>query len=129
LDARHLQDLPIFADLSRKQVERVARWADEIDIRPGYHLLDQGSFPHEFFVILEGTVDITQDGAPLATLGRGEILGEIALLENERRTATVTAATAVRAAVMSRREFDEMRAEMPAVAARIERIARERLSR
>jgi CRP/FNR family cyclic AMP-dependent transcriptional regulator len=129
LDARHLEDLPIFADLPRKQLERVARWADEIDLRPGYHLLDQGSFPHEFFVIIEGTVDITQDGVPLATLGRGEILGEIALIENERRTATVVAATAVRAAVMTRREFDEMRAEMPAVAARIERIARERLSR
>ena len=129
MDAHHLQDLPVFADLPRKQLERVARWADEIDLQPGYHLLDQGSFPHEFFVILDGTVDITQDGHPLATLGRGEILGEIALLENERRTATVVAATAVRAAVMSRREFDEMRAELPAVAARIERIARERLSR
>jgi CRP/FNR family cyclic AMP-dependent transcriptional regulator len=129
VDAHKLQDLPVFADLSRKQLERVARWADEIDLRPGYHLLDQGSFPHEFFVILDGTVDITKDGVPLATLGRGEILGEIALLDNERRTATVVAATPVQAAVMSRRDFDEMRAVMPAVAARIERIARERLTR
>jgi CRP/FNR family transcriptional regulator, cyclic AMP receptor protein len=129
VNAENLHDLPIFADLSRKQLERVGRWADEIDLPVGYHLLDQGSFPHEVFVILDGTVDITKDGVPLATLGRGEILGEIAILGDERRTATVVAATPVRAAVLMRREFDEMRAEMPAVAQRIERIARERLSR
>jgi CRP/FNR family transcriptional regulator, cyclic AMP receptor protein len=129
LNAQNLHGLPIFADLSRKQLERVGRWADEIDLPAGYHLLDQGGFPHEVFVILEGTVDVTKDGEPLATLGRGEILGEIAILGNERRTATVVASTPVRAAVMMRREFDEMRSEMPAVAQRIERIARERLSR
>ena len=115
MDAHDLRDLPIFADLSRKQLERIAHWSDDIDLPAGYRLLDQGSFPHEFFVILEGTVDITKDGVPLATLGRGEILGEIALLENERRTASVVAATPVRAAVMSRREFDEMRAAPPAL--------------
>jgi CRP/FNR family cyclic AMP-dependent transcriptional regulator len=129
VNVENLHELPIFADLSRKQLERVGRWADEIDLPVGYHLLDQGSFPHEVFVILDGTVDVTKDGVPLATLGRGEILGEIAILGGERRTATVVAATPVRAAVMMRREFDEMRAEMPAVAQRIERIARERLSR
>ncbi len=129
MDQDALHDLPIFSDMSRKDLERVARWADEIDLPAGYRLLEQGSFPHEFFVILEGTVDITKDGAPLASLGRGEILGEIAILEDERRTATVVAATPVRAAVMSRREFDQMRAQLPAVAQRIERIARERLSR
>lgn len=129
MDAHTLHDLPIFVDLSRKQLERVARWADEIDVPAGYHLLDEGSFPHEFFVILEGTVEVEHDGKPLATLGTGDILGEIAILEGLRRTATVVAATPVRAAVMMRREFDEMRAEMPAVAERIEQIARERLSR
>jgi CRP/FNR family transcriptional regulator, cyclic AMP receptor protein len=129
VNAQTLQEIPIFADLSRKQLERIARWSDEIDLPVGYHLLDQGGFPHEVFVILDGTVDITKDGEPLATLGRGEILGEIAILGDERRTATVVAATPVHAAVMMRREFDEMRAEMPAIAERIQRIARERLNR
>ena len=129
MDEHTLADLPLFSTLSRKERKRVARWADEVDIAEGYHLLNEGAFPYEFYVILEGDVAVTRDGETLATLGRGDIVGEIALLEHERRTATVVAASPVRVAVMTRPSFDEMRAEMPDVATRIEETARARLSR
>ena len=128
MDAHELEGIPLFADLSKKQRERVARWADEVDVPAGYHLLVEGRFPHEFFVVLEGTVDVRKGDDHLAELGRGAFLGEIALLEDDRRTATVVARTPVHAMVMGPREFDEMRLEMPAVADKLEQTAKERLA-
>ena len=129
MDERELADLPLFSALSKKDRARVARWADEVDLQEGHHLLHEGAFPYEFYVILDGEVLVTKDGTTLATLGRGEIVGEIAILEHERRTATVVAATDVRVAVLTRRDFDAMRTELPEVAVRIEETARGRLSR
>ena len=129
MDERELADLPLFSTLSKKDRARVARWADEVDLREGHHLLHEGAFPYEFYVILDGEVLVTKDGTTLATLGRGEIVGEIAILEHERRTATVVAASDVRVAVLTRRDFDAMRTELPEVAVQIEETARGRLSR
>ena len=129
MDAKRLEAVPLFAGLSRRERERVARWADEIEEPAGYHLVDQGKFPHEFFVLLEGTVAVKKDGRHIADLGAGDFFGEIALVEHERRTATVTSTTPVRAIVMHAREFGAMRGEMPAVAGRIEAAVRERLPR
>jgi CRP-like cAMP-binding protein len=129
MDAKHLAGVPLFADLSRHDLERIARWADEIDLPAGRHLLDQGAFPHEFFVLLDGTVDVCRDDDVVATLEAGDFFGEIAILQGERRTASVVASSPVRVAVMLPRDFDDMRSEMPAVAERVERAAVERLAR
>ncbi len=126
MNVRNVQKVPLFASLKKKQRQQVARWADEIDEPAGYHLLDQGRFAHEFFVLLEGAVEIRQDDVHINDLGPGDFFGEIALVENVRRTATVVSTTPVRAIVMNERDFGEMRREMPAVAARIEAAIRER---
>ncbi|TMK35466.1 MAG: cyclic nucleotide-binding domain-containing protein [Actinobacteria bacterium] len=129
VDARDLEGIPLFADLRHKDREKIARWADSVDLPAGYSLLREGRFPHEFFIVLEGQVEVTKDGAPLATLGPGDFFGEIALLEDERRTATVVASTPVRVAVMGAREFDSIVEQMPTVAARLDAVMRERRSR
>jgi CRP-like cAMP-binding protein len=128
MEARDLEAIPLFQDLTRKQRERVARWSDVVDLPAGYQLLEQGRFPHEFYVLLEGTVDVEQDGQRIAAMGPGSFFGEIAILEDDRRTASVIASTAVKVLVMSAREFDEMRSEMAAVAAEVERAAKERMA-
>ena len=129
MDAKRLEPIPLFADLSRKEREAVARWADEVDVPAGYHLLDQGRFPHEFFVIKQGTVSVTKDGQHLTDLGPGDFCGEIAIMEHERRTATVVATTPVTAIVMLARDFQTMAGEMPEVAEQIHRAIRERMER
>jgi CRP-like cAMP-binding protein len=91
--------------------------------------VDQGNFAHEFFVLLDGTVEVTKDGEHVTDLGPGDFFGEIALVGHERRTATVRATTPVRAVVMHSREFGAMRSDMPAVCDRIETAIRERLAR
>ncbi len=129
MDAKRLESIPLFRDLSRKERDQVSRWTDEIDLPAGYHLLDQGRFPHEFFVIETGTVAVTKDGAHIADLGPGDFCGEIAILQRERRTATVVATTPVTAIVMLARDFQTMAGVMPEVAEQIHAAIRERMQR
>ncbi|HVD69598.1 MAG TPA: cyclic nucleotide-binding domain-containing protein [Actinomycetota bacterium] len=129
MDAKSLNGIPLFAELSKKDREQIARWADEIDEPAGFTLVDQGRFAHEFFVLLQGTVDVRKDDEHLTDLGPGDFFGEIALVEDERRTASVTATTPVRAIVMHSRDFRAMRAQMPAVCARIESAIQQRSGR
>ena len=127
MDARRLESIPLFRQLSRKERDQVSRWTDEVDLPVGYHLLDQGHFPHEFFVIETGNVAVTKDGAHIADLGPGDFCGEIAIMEHERRTATVVATTPVTAFVMLARDFEIMAGVMPEVAEQIHAAIRERM--
>jgi CRP/FNR family cyclic AMP-dependent transcriptional regulator len=129
VDAKSLERVPLFAGLSPKEREKVARWADTVDLPAGKHLLEEGRLPHEFFVILDGEVEVMHDGEHLATLGPGDFFGEIALIEHGRRTASVVAASPTSLAVMSPIAFDAMRREMPRVAERVEAVIRERMAR
>jgi CRP/FNR family cyclic AMP-dependent transcriptional regulator len=129
MDAVELKGVPLFDGLSKKELERVAHWADLVEVPAGYHLLNQGSLPHEFFVILEGTADVERLGERIAGLGPGDFFGEIALVEDDLRTATVVSASPMTLAVMTTREFDSVRHEFPAVGGRIEAAVRARQQR
>jgi trk system potassium uptake protein TrkA len=129
VDAKSLERVPLFAGLSHKDRERVARLADTVDLPAGKHLLDEGRLPHEFFVILDGEVEVIHEGERLATLRQGDFFGEIALIEHGRRTASVVTSAPSSLAVMSPTSFDAMRRELPQVAERIDGAIRERLAR
>jgi voltage-gated potassium channel len=127
MDADRLKVSPLFESLSEGERRQVAQWADEIEVQAGYHLVDQGAFAHEFFVILEGTADVTKDEETLTQLGPGDFFGEIALLGQERRTASVVATSPMRLAVMFGRDFRQMEHSMPEVHGRIEGAMRARM--
>ncbi|MCI0346632.1 MAG: cyclic nucleotide-binding domain-containing protein, partial [Chloroflexi bacterium] len=100
MDAARMKTIPLFAALSDKDRTRVAQLADEVDVKAGDHLVDEGRFAHEFFVIEEGEADVVHGGQSLATLGPGDFFGEIALIKTERRTASVVAKTPMKLVVM-----------------------------
>ena len=129
MDAERLKQIPLFADLPHRDLERLATWTDEVDVKAGKHLVEQGAFPHEFMLIESGTAEVVHDGNRIADLGPGDFFGEMALLEEHRRTATVTASSDLRIVVMHDRDFRAMEDEMPEVAQRIRAVMDERRGR
>jgi CRP/FNR family cyclic AMP-dependent transcriptional regulator len=127
MDATRLEGVGVFSGLSKKELGKLAQWTDEVSISAGHSLATEGAFAHEFFVIEEGSAEVTQGGERIAELGPGEFFGEIGLLETERRTASVVATTPMELIVMFQREFKQMEQEMPAVADRIRTAIRARL--
>jgi CRP-like cAMP-binding protein len=129
MDPKELQEIPFFAGLGKRELEQVGQWTDRVDVREGTVLGRQGTVAYEFFVILDGSADVHVDGERVAALGPGDFFGEIGLLEAERRTATVTAATAMQLVVVFGREFRAMDRELPQVAAQVREAIAERLAR
>ena len=127
MDVKQLQGVGIFARLSKKELENLAHWTDEVSVDEGHELAKEGAFAHEFFVIEEGSAAVVQHGERIAELGPGDFFGEIGLLETERRTASVVATTPMRLIVMFQREFKQMEQAMPAVADRVRSAIRARL--
>lgn len=100
-----LKRAPLFEGLSRKELTEVAKATEEMEFEAGSVLCQEGRLGHEFFVVLEGEVEVTRGGKRLRSRNGDAFFGEIAIIENVPRTATVTAKTAVRAFVLTSQAF------------------------
>jgi CRP/FNR family transcriptional regulator, cyclic AMP receptor protein len=111
--------VPLFSRCSKSELAQIARLADEIDLPAGKLLATEGTRGREFFVLLEGTADVRRDTRLLPQLGPGDYFGEIALVANVPRTATVTATSPVRALVIADRAFRELLRKRPQIQAKV----------
>ena len=68
MDAIELLDVPLFEGLSPEELDRIANWLEPIEVPSGWYLLNQGSYPEGFFVVLEGTVRVEREGAEVGGL-------------------------------------------------------------
>ena len=128
MDAAHLDSIPLFASLSAKERKQLAMWMDVVDLPAGRQLTAQGVLAYEFLVIKEGSAEVTQEGRHLRELGPGDYLGEIGLLDAERRrSATVVTTSPTTALVLAGPQFRAMMQEMPAVAQQVRETIRARL--
>ena len=114
-----LADVPLFSGCSKKELQTIATLADEIDLRQGKVLTRQGAPGREFFVLLEGTVEVVRDGKQVTTLGEGDFFGELALISNIPRTATVTATSPIRTLVVFGRDFRRLLEEDASIAVKV----------
>ena len=129
MDEAQLQQLPLFAGLSKRERKRLAPLIDEVDVEPGRTLASEGELAYELFVIEDGTAEISRAGVAIAVLGPGDFFGEIALLdEGRRRTSTVVATSSMRLAVLQGHDVRVIERELPAVAGRIRAAIEERLA-
>jgi CRP-like cAMP-binding protein len=100
-----LKRVPLFEDLSKKELGELAKVSEDLEVPAGEVLCKEGDTGQEFFVIVDGKTEITSKGKPVAARGGGDFVGEIALLEDTKRTATVTAKTPLRVFVLTRQDF------------------------
>jgi CRP/FNR family cyclic AMP-dependent transcriptional regulator len=110
-----IKQAPLFWNCSKRELQQIAQLADEIDLREGKEMTRQGERGREFFVLLEGDADVIKDGRSINRLGTGDFFGEIALVSDTPRTATVTATSPVRALVITDRSFRRLMKDQPEI--------------
>ena len=123
-----LKKAPLFDGLSRKELEELARLADDLEVPTGKVLTRQGDTGREFFVLMEGQVEVVRDGEVLGTSSAGDFIGEISILEDMPRTATVTAKTPVRLFVLTAQSFRSFVEQQPDVENKVLRTLARRLA-
>ena len=126
MDEQRVLSVPLFAGLSKQERQTVAQHADELELDEGKYLVREGQFPYEFFILEEGSAEVTQDGEHLADLAPGDFFGEMALVNRAKRNASVIASSPVKVVVMTGQAFRQMKREVPAVCERITREVEER---
>jgi CRP-like cAMP-binding protein len=115
----HIARVPLFAGCSKRDLGLIAAIADEMHQPTGSELMREGSRGGEFCVLVSGSVEVRQQGRRLRTLGDGDFFGEIALLTDAPRTATVVAASPVRLLVVERTAFGRLLEDVPRIRGRV----------
>ena len=120
--------MPLFSHCSKNDVKAIAQIADEIDLDEGTEMTREGAAGREFFVLLEGSAEVERGGEKVNALGAGDFFGEIALISEEPRTATVRASSPVRALVITARSFRRLIDEQPEIKTSVMQAMADRLA-
>jgi CRP-like cAMP-binding protein len=110
-----LRHVPLFAGCKTSALEDIGRLADEVDVPDGYAIVREGTFGEQFVLIVEGRVRIERGGRTVKTMGPGEFLGEIALIDHGRTTATATSEGPAKLFVLSHQGFDSLLDQSPSI--------------
>jgi CRP/FNR family cyclic AMP-dependent transcriptional regulator len=111
MDTNRLTAIPIFSDLSPQEAKRLAAFATETSAADGQILMKEGDYPVELIAIEEGTAEVIQGGQKIASLGPGDLIGEIGLLEHTPRNADVVASSPMRLLKLTHWEIRRMSEE------------------
>ena len=120
--------MPLFAGLDEAQRAAVAESVREVKIPAGDRLATQGEFAYDFFVIEQGRAEIRRGGDLVATVGEGDVVGEIGLLLTGTRTASIIATQPTTVVAMFTREFKRLEKQVPELAERLRATVRERMA-
>lgn len=114
-----LKTVPLFSSLSKRELDELAKRTDEVTVRAGTDLARQGAPGNQLFIVLRGTVAVRRNKRRVATLGQGEFVGEMSLLDGGPRSATLHTTEDTSLLVMSRRDFAQALDLMPSVARKL----------
>ena len=110
-----LGQVPLFGGCSKKELAEISTLADELSFPAGTTLIQEGRQGHEFFVLVEGTVDVRAKGRKLSSLSDGAFFGEMALVSSRPRNATVTATSPIRVLVVHESGFRRLLHDSPQI--------------
>jgi CRP/FNR family transcriptional regulator, cyclic AMP receptor protein len=108
MDTNRLTAIPIFSELSAQEANRLATFATETSAAEGQILMKEGDYSVELIAIEEGTADVLQHGDKVASLGPGDLIGEMGLLEHSPRNADVIASSPMRLIKLTHWEIRRM---------------------
>lgn len=108
MDPNRLTAIPIFSDLSPEEAKRLSTFATETSAADGQILMKEGDYSTELIGIEEGTADVIQKGKKIASLGAGDLIGEMGLIEREPRNADVIATSPMRLVKLTHWEIRRM---------------------
>lgn len=111
-----LERSPLFAGMSRQEIEEAAHRFDDATYLAGHGILTEGLSGPDFFVILEGEADVIVDDEPIHRLRAGDFFGEVAALDGKSRTASVKAATRLRCLTLGDGTFRQFLIDHPIIA-------------
>jgi CRP-like cAMP-binding protein len=118
-----LRELDLFSEASRSELAVITRQLTRLKVKAGKVLVREGGIGNEFMILVSGMAEVTQGGQSVATIGRGDLVGEMALLQpygSGRRNATVTAITDCEIYAGSPSEFRRIMDAAPSVAEKIQ---------
>ena len=122
-----LASVPIFEELSTKELKSIANSAKEVTHREGHVLAREGESGVGFFLILEGDVAVAVGGRSMRKMGPGDFFGEISLLDGGPRTATCTAQTEVTTLGITPWTFKRLIEQNPSIASKMLKVMATRL--
>jgi CRP-like cAMP-binding protein len=108
MDPSRLTAIPLFSELSEAEAHRLAAFATETSVADGQILMKEGDYSTELIAIEEGTADVIQKGTKVASLGPGDLIGEMGLLSREPRNADVIATSPMRVVKLTHWEIRRM---------------------
>jgi CRP-like cAMP-binding protein len=115
MDPERLDSIPLFTELTLDQRERIAGVCEETEVAAGDMVLREGDFGYSMFAITSGTAEVLRDGDVLATLGPGDVFGEIAVLSSGRRVASVVATSPMELVTILNRDLWRLERDVPEV--------------
>ena len=124
---RLLSGVALFSPCAKHELKRIAALVDEIEVPKGKTLAREGALGSEFFVVVKGTATARRRGRKIGTIGPGSFFGELALIDQGPRVATVTADTDMQLLVLTSRAFSSLLDDVPSVSRRMLRGMAERL--
>ena len=122
-----LKTIPLFAECSKKDLREIARITQELNVDEGTVLIREGEPGHELFVVVSGKLAVDRQCGAVASIGPGEVAGEMALLSSRPRNATVTASTEAHLLRAGDRDFLELLDRTPLLWLKIARALADRV--
>lgn len=115
----HLASVPLFSACTKRELGKIAKAGDELTVEAGHVLTTQGDAGREAYVVVDGTATVKRGGRKIATVGPGDAVGELALLDHGPRTATVVADGPMTLFVLGSRQFAGVVEDVPSLARKV----------
>jgi len=124
---KHLATVPMFAHCTKKELTEIASLATPLYLEPGDTFIKEGAAAHEMMIIVEGSATVRKKGRKVATLGAGDVVGELAVLAHRERNASVTSDSKMEILVIDQRSMDALLDDVKGLAKKLLKVVVARL--